>query len=1031
MVGERSAVTEDIPADMRALFASCGASGARMLTIDWGHTALGPVGSWPQSLRTAVSIVLSSRHPLLIWWGPELVMLYNDALAPSFGDKHPHALGRPGAIMFAEMWDFIGPMLHSVLETGQATWRYDEPLPMDRRGFLEDTYWTYSYSPILDEAGGVAGVFTATSETTDRVLRERRLRVLQAQAGATDGARSTPQLSEATAQVLAEHWADVAFAGVYVLNEAGTAVLMARTEAGPPMPTSVPAGDATSTLPLHRALAERRLIVSGQPGTAEGHAAVVVPVLPPGGTGPAGALVAGIVPTIHFDSDYQQFFEALAGRLAIAITEVEAYAAERRRAESLAALHVARIEAASREHQIADELQRTLLPSGLSNPPGLEVAAHYRAGVEGTRVGGDWYDVIELGGSRTGLVIGDVMGRGVTAAAIMGQIRTAIRAYALLDLQPAQVLNLLDTLVRGMAEDHIATCVYGIFDADDSSFHFANAGHPPPLLVDASGMTHPAFGAGPPLGSGSPNAVEGQLALAPGTVLALYTDGLVEQRGQDLEDGITALQNLLATRAASTGSLAPVPSEMVRALRPGGLAEDDDIALLLVRVPLAEAELAADEQYTLTLPPEPLSARTARRYLQALLADSGHPEWQDDAQLAVSEVVTNAVLHAHTPIVLHVSLSPTQLRVEVRDANPSVPTARVHSDDATTGRGMGLVAASVSDFGVDVRLGSGKTVWFVIGESSAPRQNASPAPSQDPLPQDVGSPGELPVQLLKFPTILWLAAQQQHEALLRELALINGGSDTPSALVLADHASRLLSDALDRALDLGRADGVDRNLLPAGHPATLPAVPPEMDLELRLAPGAGPAFTALQDQLDAAGELAAAGRMLSRPCLPEIIAVRDWASDQVIAQLAGTSPSPWPGTDAERFLAEIDASSATHVGWDVDLVRNATRGAVAADDANRILAVSTPLADRLGWEPADLIGRRVVAIVPPRFREAHVAGFTRHLTTGQAHALGVDLQLPVLCRDGTEVVCAFFIEAQTTASGRSIYVAWITPPEEA
>ncbi len=247
-------------------------------------------------------------------------------------------------------------------------------------------------------------------------------------------------------------------------------------------------------------------------------------------------------------------------------------------------------------------------------------------------------------------------------------------------------------------------------------------------------------------------------------------------------------------------------------------------------------------------------------------------------------------------------------------------------------------------------------------------------------------------------------------------------------MVLADHASRLIADALDSALDLARPRGGARTPLPDSHPATLPAVPQALDLHLQVPVGSGPAFAALQDQLDEAGALAADGLMLARPCLPEIIAVRDWASEQVIAQLAGASASPWPGTDAERFLA-VDPHLAGHPECDVDIVREATRGAVAADDANRIIAISRPLADRLGWAPSELVGRRVVAIVPARFREAHVAGFTRHLTTGQAHAIGVDLQLPVLCRDGTELLCAFFIEAQATASGRTCYIAWITPPE--
>ncbi len=165
--------------------------------------------------------------------------------------------------------------------------------------------------------------------------------------------------------------------------------------------------------------------------------------------------------------------------------------------------------------------------------------------------------------------------------------------------------------------------------------------------------------------------------------------------------------------------------------------------------------------------------------------------------------------------------------------------------------------------------------------------------------------------------------------------------------------------------------------------------------------------------------------MLTRPGLPEVIAVRDWACEQVIAQLNGLEPFPWPDSDWERFTQHEGAALA--IDWDPRQIADSDRGAIAADDSNRIIAISRPLADAIGWDVRELVGRRVIAIVPPRFREAHVAGFTRHLTTGQAHALGVELELPVLRADGTEVLCSFFIEADRTPSGRSVYVSWVTP----
>ncbi len=153
--------------------------------------------------------------------------------------------------------------------------------------------------------------------------------------------------------------------------------------------------------------------------------------------------------------------------------------------------------------------------------------------------------------------------------------------------------------------------------------------------------------------------------------------------------------------------------------------------------------------------------------------------------------------------------------------------------------------------------------------------------------------------------------------------------------------------------------------------------------------------------------------------------VTDLRQQCVQSQLAGGQPSRWPGTAAAHFTQHLDQTE-RRLDWDPTRVQESVR-VVAADEGNRIVAISRPLADLLGWPPEDLIGRRVVAINPPRFRQAHVAGFTRHLTTGEAHALGVHLTLPVLHADSTEFDCDFFIEAHRARSGRTIYLAWVTP----
>ena len=143
---------------------------------DWSLTPLGPAESWPQSLKTTVSILLNSRHPMFLWWGPELVQLYNDAYMPSFGvGKHPAAMGQPGRLCWQEIWPIISPQIEDVMQRGKASWNEDHLVPIFRNGRIEEVYWTYGYSPVLDESGAVGGTLVVCTETTGRVVAARRL----------------------------------------------------------------------------------------------------------------------------------------------------------------------------------------------------------------------------------------------------------------------------------------------------------------------------------------------------------------------------------------------------------------------------------------------------------------------------------------------------------------------------------------------------------------------------------------------------------------------------------------------------------------------------------------------------------------------------------------------------------------------------------------------------------------------------------------------------------------------------------------
>jgi PAS domain S-box-containing protein len=409
------------------------------------------------------------------------------------------------------------------------------------------------------------------------------------------------------------------------------------------------------------------------------------------------------------------------------------------------------------------------------------------------------------------------------------------------------------------------------------------------------------------------------------------------------------------------------------------------------------------------------------------------------ATLAVSELVTNSVLHAHSDVELVVEVEADHVRIEVWDRNPALPMPRSYDETATTGRGLELVAAVSFDHGVQSLGEAGKLVWCCVNSDYAEASydvdvhlddwadlaDLTVATNHEP------DPDVLVVTLQGLPPTLWLAAREHHDALLREMALIHASTSGDHELSLgadltaADTARLRIGEAVVAAIEVARRIGTASVPLPEHHPGQLPAVPANVDLEVRVRREEVQLFARLQDVLDEGERLAQAGDLLARPGLPEIVAVRDWACEQIIAQAAGSPPIRWIGVDDERFAAAKPHLSPS--GWSDAAVTQADSGMIAVDDANRIIAISPSLSRLLGWSAADLIGRRVVAIVPARFREAHVAGFSRHLSTGIARALDVQLRLPVLRSDDTEVECSFLIHAERTPTGRMVYVADIEP----
>ncbi len=383
---------------------------------------------------------------------------------------------------------------------------------------------------------------------------------------------------------------------------------------------------------------------------------------------------------------------------------------ERRAADDALALAGANAEAAAREHSIADQLQRSLLPQKAFDLEHLEVATYYRAGVEGTQVGGDWYDVIELGGGRTALVVGDVMGRGVRAAAVMGQLRAAVRAYARLDLPPADLLESLDGLVRDIGEDQIVTCIYAVFDPADQVLRFANAGHLPPIVATPEGDCRVVGGdENPPLGIGAVNLRQHEVELASNARVVLYTDGLVERRGEDLEQGIEALARRVATL---TGPVDGVPEELAAAMLPDG--PDDDVAILVARADPP----ALDQSLSRRLEPTGLAVADARHLVTSYLEERGMPALLvQDATLATSELVTNAFLHGQPPVELRMRIEGADVLIEVRDRATYQPRKLRPDEDDEHGRGLQIVAAVAARWGTRPTE-SGKAVWCLLSARS-------------------------------------------------------------------------------------------------------------------------------------------------------------------------------------------------------------------------------------------------------------------------------------------------------------------------
>lgn len=706
-----------------------GASAAELLRAhDWATTSLGAREAWPAVVEHTVSTVLESPLPLCYQHGPSLEMVYNDAFAELLGSKHPGVFGRPTREAVAEVWDLpnVGAAFQRVLETGEPflengvrlSLRRGRPAPLR----LDDGYYTRAASPVRDDSGAVVGVLHMVLETTEGVERVQELASL---AGSLAVAATVDDVCKA-----ALHHMALTLPTVEVL-------VCLPDELTPGAP---PAGELRAT--RHRAEErgsplEERLPLIWTPLRGR-ERRVVQEALDDGGLAQHDDLVVIPLPADGHTG-------AVVLRLEHHLLPAEAHTLLAS-AAALVGQALARAHLFDRERSTAELLQRALLPQGLPQSRSFALAGRYEPVATGAVAGGDFYDAFSISDGRLVLVIGDVMGRGVAAATVMGQIRAAARGAAISDPEPESVLSALDELVAGLDDlwpdavrtgrsqrqgsgfggELFVTMLYGLLDTHTGEVTLASAGHCPPVLLPSRrddpgevGDGHSSHHrhrpdrahivdlvSGPPLGLGGPRPVQ-TVKLDVGEVLLAFTDGLLERRSGTLAEGEERLLELLDS--VPTDSPRGVCQVVVEGMAASGGFEDDCALLALGRSSLEH------RRASLVVPPLPEAVRPARDWARAQLDTWGVDE---EAQFAVvtglSELVTNVVLHASTDAHVSLELDGPRLTCSVSDTGSrGLPTTSSQAETATRGRGLQLVSSLSSAFGAH-RSTTGSTVWFEV-----------------------------------------------------------------------------------------------------------------------------------------------------------------------------------------------------------------------------------------------------------------------------------------------------------------------------
>jgi serine phosphatase RsbU (regulator of sigma subunit)/PAS domain-containing protein/anti-sigma regulatory factor (Ser/Thr protein kinase) len=569
--------------------------------------------------------------------------------------------------------------------------------------------WAVDLFPLKDAAGDVRAVGLAASDYSEQYGSRERLALLSEAKARIGASLDVTGTAEELVEVAVPRFADYAsvellepvFRGEVPSPDSASPALLRRAAsqwASQPALQIGPDDSAARTRNLawssavEQCLADGRAVLRQSDSGELRSTLMAVPIRARGTSLGAALFVRHSASRTSFGPDDLVVAEDLVTRVAICLDNARRY---------------------TRERGVALTLQRAMLPRGSPVHAAAETATRYLPAEAGAEVGGDWFDIIPLPGARLGLVVGDVVGHGIHAAATMGRLRTAVRTLADIDLPPDELLTHLDDIVtHGAGEveddatgeipgDFCATCLYAVYDPVSGICCAARAGHPRPVLVLPDGTSQTVdLPLGPPLGLGSLPFEAAEIATPPGSLLALFTDGLITSRDHDVDDRLSELRRVLAQPSSS---LEEVSDRVVDAMCPGQRA--DDVALLLVRPRMLNEDQVADWD----VPCEPEAVAEVRRQVSDQLTVWGLEETAFVTELVVSELVTNAIRYAAGPVRLRL-IRVRNLVCEVSDGSSTAPHLRRARAFDEGGRGLFLVAQLTERWGTHY-TGTGKTIW--------------------------------------------------------------------------------------------------------------------------------------------------------------------------------------------------------------------------------------------------------------------------------------------------------------------------------